>query len=133
MRENRNTATTKFVELEVRRELKQNMMKTYQKNVVSIFFDGRKDRTLSKVNKGNKTAKQVITEENITCVKEPDSEYLGHTIVSSGTSHAIASGITDFTNHKTINTSELQAVGCDGTAVNTGRKNGVISLLEQLG
>ena len=104
---------------------------TDQKNVVSIFFDGRKDRTLSKVKKGNKTAKQVITEEHITCVKEPDSEYLGHIVVSSGTSHAIASGITDFLNHKNINTSELQAVGCDGTAVNTGRKNGVISLLEQ--
>ncbi len=65
----------------------------------SIFFDRRKDRTLSQVkkkNKGNNIAKQIINEEHITCVKEPASEYLSHIAVSSENSQIIASGIIDF-------------------------------------
>jgi hypothetical protein len=43
----------------------------------------------------------------------------------------ITSAVVDFLTTRNINIDDLVAIGCDGTAVNTGRKGGVIRLLER--
>ncbi len=84
-----------FVEKKKERLETRKHHETDQKMSLSIFFDGRKDRTLSQVKKENKIAKRVMT-KRLTCVKAPGSEYLGHIVVSSGNSQTIASGIIVF-------------------------------------
>jgi hypothetical protein len=49
----------------------------------------------------------------------------------TGHGRCIAASIMDFTEINGITTDDIIAVGCDVTAVNTGRKSGVIVLLEQ--
>jgi hypothetical protein len=50
---------------------------------------------------------------------------------SSGSSKSICNSITSFLQQHNIGTNNLIAVGCDGTVTNTGRKGGVIRLLEE--
>ena len=69
-------------------------------------------------------------EEHITLLSEPESNYLGHVSVSQGTSECITKAIWDFFEDKDCFTDSIQAIGCDGTAVNTGTKGGIIRLLE---
>ena len=93
----------------------------------SLYFDGRKDKTicLSSVN-----SKCFITEEHITLLEEPNSVYLGHVTPESGSSKNILSAISDFFGENNTSLNNLQAIGCDGTNVNTGVHRGVIRQLE---
>lgn len=43
-------------------------------NQFGLYFDGRKDKTLSMEDNRRK----IITEEHVSLVKEPGSEYMGH-------------------------------------------------------
>ncbi|GBP95516.1 hypothetical protein EVAR_70524_1 [Eumeta japonica] len=74
-------------------------------NLPALYFDGRKDKTLKIVKKGTKRYKQVVIEEHVSVIKEPESIYVG--------------------------TVDLLAIGCDGTVTNTGKFNGVIRLFER--
>lgn len=97
----------------------------------SIYFDGRKDKTIKHDIIDSKMYKKTVTEEHIVLMQEPNSHYIGHTSPASGSSANICSSIIDFLQSKNINTNEMIAIGCDGTAVNTGKNGGVIRLLEQ--
>ncbi|GBM55446.1 hypothetical protein AVEN_187552-1 [Araneus ventricosus] len=55
-------------------------IKDYGYDQFGLYFDGRKDRTLSM--EDNK--RKVIIEENISLVKEPVSAYIGHVPVNFG-------------------------------------------------
>lgn len=97
--------------------------------VQAICFDGRRDKTLVKEKKGNKYYQKTVTEEHYVLVSEPGSRYLGHVSPTSGSAKAIKTSILQFLQKNTdINT--IVAIGCDGTVVNTGSKNGVIRGLE---
>lgn len=102
-----------------------------KKTIKSIYFDGRKDKTLVMITNENTSRRKKITEEHISIISEPDSEYIGHLAIDSGKATTIEKNISDFLNLRYEFQSSLLAVGCDGTAVNTGRKNGVIVLLEK--
>lgn len=66
-------------------------------------------------------------------ISEPGSRYLGHITPESGCAFHIKRSLVNFL-EQDFDTDDLIAVGCDGTVVNTGVKNGVIRLLEnQLG
>ena len=94
-----------------------------------LYFDGRKDRTLINEKEGHKFYRRTITEEHIALVQQPEGTFVGHITPSSGSAASIASGIVEFlTQH---NVESLVAIGCDGTAVNTGQKGGAIRLIEQ--
>ena len=56
---------------------------------------------------------------------------MDHVTPSFGHSSQIASAILASLQSKGIATENINAIGCDGTVVNTGSKNGVIALLEQ--
>ena len=54
-------------------------------------------------------------------MEEPgDVLYLGHVTVENGTAKEISTEIMSFFKDNEISTDALVAVGCDGTAVNTG-------------
>lgn len=93
---------------------------------ICISFDGRKDKTL--VQEDNR--RRVMVEEHITVLKEPGSQYLGHISLKSGNARAIANALFAFFVHKSIPLTKIVAIGCDGTAINTGVKAGVIKLVE---
>ncbi|CAD6208877.1 GSCOCG00010699001-RA-CDS, partial [Cotesia congregata] len=95
-----------------------------------IYFDGRKDYTSIQLKKGFKYFRQTIKEEHISLVSEPESEYIGHTTPTSGQANDIANGIYDFLLEKyPQSTKDINVNGCDGTAVNTGWKGGIVRRL----
>ncbi|GBM62964.1 hypothetical protein AVEN_131140-1 [Araneus ventricosus] len=67
-------------------------MKDYDHYQFGLYFDGRKDRTLSI--KDNR--RKVIIEENINLAKEPGSEYIGHVSVNFGRAQIIGNNIYGF-------------------------------------
>ena len=71
-------------------------------------------------------------EEHVSLVMLPDNAYLGHYSPKRSTSQGIANSILEFFAVNTIDASELCAIGCDGTAVNTGSRGGVILRLEKV-
>lgn len=56
---------------------------------------------------------------------EPGSKYLGHVSPRAGTAKEITLSLFNFLMNK-INVDSVVVIGCDGTVVNTGRKNGII-------
>ncbi|GBM55263.1 hypothetical protein AVEN_168401-1 [Araneus ventricosus] len=57
-----------------------------------LYFDGRKDRTLSTEDNRRK----VIIEEHLSLVKEPGSEYIGHVSLNFGRAQIIGNNIYSF-------------------------------------
>jgi hypothetical protein len=97
----------------------------------SIYFDGRKDSTYVVETIEGTGHKKKITEEHISLIEEPGSKYIGHLAMTTGSAEAICNAIVSYLEANNIATDKLAAVGCDGTAVNTGNKGGVIRLLEE--
>ena len=100
-------------------------------SLTSLYFDGRKDKTIAQVKRSNKMSKQVVTEEHVVIITEPGSKFIDHVTPKSGHSVEIASSILQSLQSNAIDAGKLQAIGCDGTAVNTGNKNGIIAILEK--
>ena len=96
-----------------------------------LYFDGRKDTTIVMDKAKGNCCKSTIKEEHVVLVSEPGSNYMGHVSPASGHGHSIKSSIISWLNSKDISTSELVALGCDGTNVNVGASNGVIGLIEK--
>ena len=80
---------------------------------------------------GSKMYKKLITEEHVTLVQEPGSHYIGHITPISGSARNIAATMMDFFSERDIDLKDIIAIGCDGTAVNTGSKGGIIRVLEE--
>lgn len=93
---------------------------------ICISFDGRKDKTLIMEDGRRK----VVIEEHISLLKEPGSQYIGHIGVKFGDAKTIAHKLFAYFVAKSIDLACIVAIGCDGTAVNTGAKAGIIRLLE---
>jgi len=74
--------------------------------------------------------KTVVTEEHITIVTEPGSNFLTHITPGCSTAKGIADSIIDYYKKSHLDLNELLGIGCDGTATNIGSKGGVIRLLE---
>jgi len=102
-------------------------MPKFSNPLKALFFDGKRDKTLVRLATKNK----IQTEEHVTLVSEPGSQYVGHVTPTSGSSNSIKTAIVDFLNSEMINTDTLQCIGCDGTAVNTGPNGGIIALFEK--
>ncbi|XP_061717533.1 uncharacterized protein LOC133525257 [Cydia pomonella] len=93
---------------------------------ICISFDGRKDKTLVQED----SRRRVIVEEHITVLMEPGSKYLGHISLKSGKAKEIATSLCSFFAENSISLTNILAIGCDGTVVNTGNKAGIIKLIE---
>ena len=122
----------------IRRERKKKLGKLQQDDKlcfherVTVYFDGRKDKTVTQLlGDDRKYHKQIISEEHITMVVEPKGTYFNHTTPNSGSSKDITDSIVTSLKEKDVNTEKVQAVECDGTNVNTGQKAGVIRRFEE--
>lgn len=76
-------------------------------------------------------ARKTVVEEHVSLIEEPDWKYIGHVSPQSGLAFEIHLSIRDFLLNHLIDISSLRAIGCDGTVVNTGNKNGIITLIEK--
>ena len=113
----------------VRKNLKQqDTLAALQKEPYAIFFDGRIDKTLVNVKKHENYSKLIINEEHICILTEPGSKYVEHVTLDSGSSRDIAQEILECFHSEIplLDFTYLRAIGCDGTVVNTGSKNGLV-------
>lgn len=63
----------------------------------SLYFDGRKDRTIGSVKSSTKEFhRKTIVEEHISLLQEPGSKYIGHVTPASGSSKDIKHSIVSF-------------------------------------
>lgn len=113
-----------------RHKMRQSLLMDRELQLTSLYFDGRKDKTLIQEKKGAKYYKRTVTEEHITLVTEPGSAYVTHVCTESGDAESISNAILNALKSSRFDLSHLIAIGCDGTNVNTGVNNGVIRRLE---
>lgn len=121
----------------IRRERKKSRISAKEiasKNsqpLTGLYFDGRKDATVTQVEMASQYHQRTVQEEHYTLVQEPNSIYIGHITVPSSEAKVICSEMLDFFKNESISLDSLIAVGCDGTNVNTGVNGGVIRLMEE--
>lgn len=72
-----------------------------------ISFNGKKERTL-------KTVNNIVVEEHITILKEPNSKFIGYVTPSGSTAKDIQIAVVDFLLQNHYNLDNLVAIGCDG-------------------
>ena len=110
------------------RKVLQDQEKSSTETIRSIFFDGRKDETLCQVRRGTKMYTSTSPEEHYAILEEPNTKYLGHVTPAGSTAEDVSNALLKFLRTKNV---DILAIGCDGTVVNTGHKNGVIAKIEQ--
>lgn len=98
----------------------------------AIYFDGRADNTLVPITKGNKRYQSHVIEEHISIIEEPESKYLIHVVPSSKSGKDSAMSIVSNLRENGVDLSDVEVVGADGTATNTGWNNGAIRYIEIL-
>ena len=101
------------------------------KPVTALYFDGKNDCTLTRVQKGDRFYTKTIIEDHYMMLEEPGNIYLGHEVPLSG--HGISIGLKLFRFLKEKGwEGSLHVVGADGCNVNTGNQHGAIVYLEKL-
>ena len=114
-----------------RQAKRQSIQKTDLDGVVrSLYFDGRKDSTITIMKHGSRWYKRKVMEEHLSLVEEPGSKYIGHVAPLSGTAKDAKLSIMTFLKDRYKCLDKLVAIGCDGTNANTGRIGGTIRLIE---
>ena len=89
------------------------------KPVSSLYFDGKKDATLTRVKKGEKFYNKTVIEDHYVILEEPGSAYLGHEVPYSG--HGISLGLTMFRFAKAKGWAPtMKVAGVDGCNINVG-------------
>ncbi|GBN04096.1 hypothetical protein AVEN_177928-1 [Araneus ventricosus] len=69
-------------------------------------------------------------EEYISVIRESGGQYVGHITPASRTGGVIAKCILKYLEDNDVGINKLEAIGCDGTATNTGWKNGTVSSIQ---
>ena len=101
------------------------------KPVSALYFDGKKDATITRVQKGDKFYTITVIEDHYVILEEPGSAYLGHEVPYSG--HGISLGLTMFRFCKSKGwDATLMVSGVDGCNVNVGKEEGALAYLEKL-
>lgn len=98
--------------------------------IYGLYFDGRKDDTLFVEKFNTKHFRRSKKEEHYSLISEPGSNYIGHVSPSTSSASDIAISIISYISQIGLSLDKLEVIGCDGTATNTGWKNGVIRQIE---
>ena len=107
------------------RETRRKELKNIStKQPKSLYFDGRKDKTLQ--NTG-----MLSIEEHITILEEPHNKFLTHSTPVNSTSNEATLSIINSLETAGVTFNSLLAIGCDRTVVNTGNKNWIIAKVEK--
>src|SRR6218665_1407879 len=101
-----------------RKELQLNGDQFDHSGIQVIFFDGRKDQTLTQVlGVDNKYHRKTLTEEHVLSrlciVAEPSSSYFSHTTPQSGSSKDITESLVASLKELNAKTQNIKVVGCD--------------------
>ncbi|GBN19245.1 hypothetical protein AVEN_31025-1 [Araneus ventricosus] len=114
----------------VRKDLKfQALSEAQALTLKGLYFDGCKDSTLIEEKVDTKRYTRKAKKERLYLIEELGSRYITHLSPSFGTPKQISATIIGYFERMT-RFSQLLAIGCDGTSVNTGWKSGVIRRLE---
>ena len=68
------------------------------RHLQSLYFDGRKDQTITQKLISRRMHKRTVVEEHITLIKEPQSKYIGRFAASTGSSQPLFN-VFDFVFH----------------------------------
>lgn len=128
--ENQEAVIDKSKVARERLKSRKEVSSTRTSDLLAIYFDGRKDETITKEIVAGKSVRKSLKEEHISIVEEPGSKYFGHVTPINGTGKEIVTSLVKYCEEKTVDLKKLKAIGCDGTAANTGTSNGVITLFE---
>ena len=80
-----------------------------------LFFDGRKDKTLTQVlSQDNKYNRKTLLEEHISIVPELNASYFSYKTSKSGSSKVITDAILANLKEQNVSTDYIQVVGCMG-------------------
>lgn len=97
------------------------------KDISGIYFDGKKDFTLTMVMKNGKPYPRKVIEDHYVMLGEPENVYLGH----SG--HGISIGLRLLCSLKAKNlAAKMIVAGANGCNVNVGNNEGALVYLELL-
>lgn len=94
--------------------------------LLCIGFDGKQDSTFVEIS----GLRRCIKEEHYVIISFPNNNYIDHVVPQTSKAEDIANEILSVIAN-TNSASTLQAVVCDGTVNNTGKRNGVIRRLEE--
>ncbi|GBN48246.1 hypothetical protein AVEN_184247-1 [Araneus ventricosus] len=97
----------------------QSVIKDYDHDQFGLYFDGRKDRTLSTEDNGRK----VIIEEHVSLVKEPVSEYIGHVPVNFRRAQIIGNHIYSFLSCVGNDIDEAKLVATEHPSAQVSKEN----------
>lgn len=114
-----------------RLKYRKNIVSTRTTEIIALYFDGRKDETITKEIVRGKSVRKTVQEEHISLVEEPGSTYFGHVTPKSGSGKDIVASILNHMKEACIDKKTIKALGCDGTATNTGVSNGAIVIFER--
>ncbi|XP_050527619.1 uncharacterized protein LOC126897791 [Daktulosphaira vitifoliae] len=129
--DNKNSVVDRMKVRRAREKKRLDLQKLENELILGLYFDGRKDKTIINHQEGTKYYRKIITEEHISLIQEPGSKYIGHTTPTSGSALEIKNSIIHFLETNNLSTSQIIAIGCDGTVTNTGFKTGVIRQIEE--
>lgn len=97
-----------------------------------ISFDGKRETALQQIVVNGKHLNISHFEEHVTMVKEPGSKFIGYVTPNKGDANEIVTAMNAFLLKEDFSLCNLVGILCDGTAINTGNKNGVICQLERI-
>ncbi|GBN06570.1 hypothetical protein AVEN_13858-1 [Araneus ventricosus] len=114
----------------IRKEAYQALSEAQALTLKGLYFDGCKDSILIEERVDTKRYTRKAKKEHLCLTEELGSRYITHLSPSFGTAKQISATIIGYFEGITRYLSQLLAIGCDGTSVNTGWKSGVIRRLE---
>jgi len=85
---------------------------TKEAMVQSLYFDGRKDKTMTIEKNNDRFYRKVITQEHISMIEEPGSKYLGHLTPESGSAKDVKDAITSFLKDRFSFVFNVQFLSC---------------------
>lgn len=97
-----------------------------------ISFDGKREMALRQSTVAGAFRNIHAFEEHVTMLKEPGSFFIGYVTPINGDAATILTEMSNYLRAEDYSLDHLVAILCDGTAVNTGNKNGVICRFERL-
>ena len=102
------------------------------RQIENLYFDGRKDNTLTILEINGSKFKKIIKEDHISLLTEPENQYVGHITCKNSDAKSIVDKMLKFFNSKQVTCDKLSAMGCDNTNTNTGIHKGIIRQFEIL-
>ena len=110
--------------------MRRSLQKEHDDHITALYFDGRKDRTLTQVEVNHRWYRESKFEEHYVFVSEPGGRYVTHFTPKSSKSADIANSILEVIKGSSLEDS-IAVIDCDSANVNTGCSSGVIRRLEE--